>query len=322
MIYSCWKQLSTLSDVMWNKMLTAESPKTLSEALPDMPPHLREKTEQILDEISGFRKVMVAFSGGVDSTLVAYLAKLAVGSNAIAVTAESPSLPSSELKEAKELARFVGIKHMVVRTNELDDPNYVSNPANRCYFCKKELSSKLAELANDLSIPVILDGTNAEDLKGHRPGTAALTEQGVRKPLADSRLDKSDVREIARIFNLPNHDKPSMPCLSSRVQYGLTITPERLWRIEKSERLIRSLTHIRELRVRDHGNLARIEVGKDERAVFFDEQLLDRIGSGLRELGFVHVTFDVRGYCSGSMNENVVIQKRPDKEIRKRKSNF
>jgi uncharacterized protein len=313
MEYSYCKQLSTLSDVMWNKMLVAERPRTLSDALTRIPPHLRERTELIIDRIKGFGRVMVAFSGGVDSTLVAFLAKLALGNNAIAVTADSPSLPSSELKDAKKLAKLIGIKHMVVRTEELDDPDYTSNPTNRCYFCKKELSSKLSELANDYSIPVILDGTNAEDLRGHRPGAAALSEHGILRPLADSGLVKSDVRTLAEIFGLPNHDKPSMPCLSSRVQYGLTITPERLWRIEKSEKVIRSLTRIKDLRVRDHGNLARIEVGQEERNVLFDKQLLDIIGSRLREFGFTYVTFDVFGFRSGSMNETVLVTEQTQK---------
>ncbi len=186
---------------------------------------------------------------------------------------------------------------------ELEDPNYVSNPSNRCYFCKKELSQKLKDIGLELKIPIILDGTNADDLAGHRPGAAALSEEGVRRPLAEVGMTKAEVRELAKSLGLPNFDKPSMPCLSSRVQYGQIITPERLLRIERSEAYIRSLTGAKELRVRDHGNLARIEAGRDERRLFFNEEMLDRITAKLREFGFIYVTFDLLGFRSGSMNE-------------------
>jgi len=245
---------------------------------------------------------MVAFSGGVDSSLVALLAKMALRDGAIAVTADSPSLPSSELREAKELARRIGIKHIVVKTDELQDPNYVANPANRCYFCKKELGEKLVNLARELGDYTIVDGTNAEDLKGHRLGTAALSEKRIRRPLADAGMMKDEVRRLAKSLGLSNHDKPSMPCLSSRVAYGEIITPERLLRIERAEAMIRSLTGVKELRVRDHGNVARVEVGRSERKLFFDEQLLDKISEALRDLGYAHVALDMTGYRSGSMN--------------------
>jgi uncharacterized protein len=295
-----------MSDAMYHKMLASKSDNdstAFTETLPAMSESLRKKTELILNELRGFRRVIVAFSGGVDSTLVAYLARLAVSDQAIAVTADSPSLPSSELEEAKLLAEKIGLKQIVVRTDELEDPNYASNPANRCYFCKKELSQKLKQLATELNVPLIVDGTNADDLNGHRPGAAALSEEGVRRPLADVGMTKAEVRELARLLGLPNFDKASMPCLSSRVQYGQLITPERLLRIERSEMFIRTLTGIKELRVRDHGNLARIEVGREERSIFFDEELLDKIAGALRELGFLYVAFDLAGYKSGSMNE-------------------
>src|SRR5208282_519033 len=266
-----------------------------------MPPSLNHKVELVLAQLRSCGKVLVAFSGGIDSTLVAYLAKLALNENVIAVTANSPSLTSSELEEAKKIAEQMGVKHLVIETNELADPNYVSNPTNRCYFCKKELGEKLTDLAKSSGGYEIIDGTNAEDLLGHRPGAAALSEHGIRRPLADAGMKKEEVRETARLLGLPNYDKPSMPCLSSRVQYGQIITPEKLLRIERSEDLIRSLTGVRELRVRDHGTLARIEVGKNERRLFFSEKVLDEIGKCLRELGYAHVALDLTGYRSGSM---------------------
>jgi uncharacterized protein len=234
---------------------------------------------------------------------MAFLAKKALGDKSVAVTANSPSIPASELHEAKRLANEIGIRHMVIKTNELEDPNYSANPANRCYFCKKELGGKLTELAKELGGYTVVDGTNAEDLRGHRPGAAALLEQKVRRPLAEAGLMKNEVRSLARHLGLSNYDKPSMPCLSSRVAYGEVITPERLLRIERAENLIRSVTGVRELRVRDHGGVARVEVGPNERKLFFDEELLDRISNSLRALGYVHVALDMGGYRTGSMNE-------------------
>ena len=207
------------------------------------------------------------------------------------------------ISERFVISKEIGIKHIVIKTEELEDPNYVANPANRCYFCKKELSGTLEQLADELGYLVIVDGTNADDLHGHRPGAAALSQEGVKRPLADVGMTKPEVRELSRLLGLPNFDKPSMPCLSSRVQYGQIINLERLTRIERSENFIRSITGVKELRVRDHGNLARIEVGKGERQLFFNEGVLDKIAAALKGYGFTYVSIDIVGYRSGSMNE-------------------
>jgi len=287
-----------------NKMLTADtSLRSLDGQKVKIREDLGVKASRVLAEVRSCNRVLVAFSGGIDSTLITYLAKLALRNEVVAVTANSPSLASLELEETKKLATLMQVKHMIIETDELNDPNYVSNPTNRCYFCKKELGEKLMQLADELGGYSIVDGTNAEDLQGHRPGAAALSEKGIRRPLAQAGMTKTNVRELAKILGLPNFDKPSMPCLSSRVAYGEIISPERLLRIERSENLIRSLTGVKELRVRDHGNVARIEVGRDERKLFFNEDLLDRISEALRSFGFVHVAFDVTGYRSGSLNQ-------------------
>jgi uncharacterized protein len=287
-----------------NKMLTAN---TSLRALDGRNVNIREdlgiKASRVLAELRSCSRVLVAFSGGIDSTLITYMAKLALGRGVVAVTANSPSLASLELEETKKLATLMQVEHKIIQTDELNDPNYTSNPTNRCYFCKQKLGEKLIQLANELGGYAIVDGTNAEDLQGHRPGAAALTEKGIRRPLAEAGMSKEEVRELAKVLGLPNFDKPSMPCLSSRVAYGEIISPERLLRIERSENLIRSLTNVKELRVRDHGSIARIEVGGDERKLFFNEDLLDKISEALRSFGFVHVAFDVTGYQSGSLNQ-------------------
>lgn len=267
--------------------------------------HLIKKMNEVLQNFKSKGSVLVAMSGGVDSSLVALQAKKALGDNAIAATADSVTLPSGELEEAKRLARAIGIEHVIIEVDETSNPNFVRNPPDRCYYCKKELILKLKEIARDRRIETIVDGTNADDMKVHRPGALALAESGVYSPLAAAGLTKEDVRELARMLGLPNADKPSMACLGSRFPYGEEITRGKLRLVAEAEKLVRELTGVRELRVRVHGSLARIEVGKDERKLLFDQELMEAIAKKLRSLGFVYVTMDLLGYRSGSMDETL-----------------
>jgi uncharacterized protein len=265
--------------------------------------YLSERVDEILEGIRSKGGVLVALSGGVDSSLVALLSKKALGNKALAATADSATLPPGELEEARRLAREIGLEHVIIRVDETSNPMFSSNPPERCYYCKKELILKLKEVAEDRGIEVIVDGTNADDMKVHRPGVLALAEAGVYSPLADAGLRKEDVRELARMLGLPNADRPSMACLASRLPYGEQITRDRLRLVAEAERLVRELTGARELRVRLHGRLARIELGRDERKLLFSEGLMERIAWDLKSLGFLYVTMDLLGYRSGSMDE-------------------
>lgn len=265
-------------------------------------PDVRDKFERLVQEIRRYDNVIVALSGGVDSSLVAAAAKVALGDRALAVTADSPTLPPGELDEAEKVADAIGITHEVIRINELGDPDFARNPTNRCYYCKKGLSAHLKALAAERGVRAIVDGTNADDLKGHRPGAAALAEADVHSPLARLGFTKGEVRQLARWLGLPTHDKPATACLSSRIAYGQEITLERLSRVGEAEAFIKSLTGARQVRVRDHGEIARIEVAPEERKCFFDEGTMEKVAEKLKSLGFTYVALDLVGYRTGSMN--------------------
>jgi uncharacterized protein len=264
---------------------------------------LKRKMEKVISKLKEKGSVLVALSGGVDSSLVAKLAKIALGDKVLAVTADSMTLPPGELEEAKKIAKEIGVKHLIIQVNELSNPNFAENPPERCYYCKKELISELKRIAREHNLAAIVDGTNAEDLKGHRPGALALIEEGVFSPLADVGLTKNDVRKLAKMLGLSTAEKPSMACLSSRFPYLQRITQEKLRRVAEAEKTIKQLTGIKELRVRDHGDIARVEVGRNERKLLYNEQLMDTIAGKLKALGFKYVTMDLQGYRSGSMDE-------------------
>jgi len=248
--------------------------------------------------------VIVLFSGGIDSSVVLATACLSIGcENVVAITATSPIRFSEDLEWAKKIALILGVKHVVIETNELNIPEFVSNPFNRCYICKKHLSEKILELIKKFNVKTIVDGTNADDLKSYRPGIKAFRDIGVRSPLAELGIGKKEVRIIAKALNLPNWDRPSITCLATRIPYGEPITIEKLERIAKAEEIIKKITEVRVVRVRDHNYIARIEVDPQERRKFFNEDIMDRIAYELRKLGYKYVTLDLLGYRSGSLDE-------------------
>jgi uncharacterized protein len=260
---------------------------------------LRLKLEET---IAGYGSAIVGFSAGVDSSVVAAAAHAALGASALAVTAVTETITQEDLGLAAEIASMLGMRHESIRYSELDIPEYADNPANRCYFCKDALYVRLRRLADERGIAVLLDGTNADDAGDYRPGRQAALEQGVRSPLLELGITKQEVRELASGYGLPNNDKPSAPCLSSRVPYGTRITPELLEQIDRAERALRDLG-FRELRVRHHGDVARIELPKPEfpRAI----EISDRIEGAIRAAGFKYASLDLRGFRSGSLNETL-----------------
>lgn len=267
---------------------------------------LAAKRERVLDLLREAGRVAVAFSAGVDSTVVAKAAALACGDAAVAVTAESDSLARGELDDAVRLADLIGIRHVIIRTREFLNPSYAANPANRCYFCKSELYSRLAELQPELGFDAIVNGANLDDQGDHRPGMVAAAERQVRSPLLEAGCTKEDVRALAKDWGLPIWDKPAMPCLSSRVAYGVAVTPERVRRIDAAEAWLREAYGLRVLRVRLLADdRARIEVPREELPSLLVEPDRSRIVDHLRSLGFAEIEFDPEGFRSGRLNESL-----------------
>jgi uncharacterized protein len=265
-------------------------------------PELAVKRDHLLELLASYGSCAVAFSGGLDSTVVAQAARIALGEKAVAVTGVSASLAGGELDECVALARQIGIRHEVLHTDELLIPGYQENNGNRCYFCKSELFLKVEQLAERLGVKVVCDGTNLDDRGDHRPGMKAGRERQVKSPLAECEFTKAEIRELAAAWELPIWDKPATPCLSSRIAYGETVTPERLAMIGAAESFLRE-HGFQPLRVRYHkGDIARIEVAPDALPRLLAADLRDEVISKLKTLGFKFVSVDLEGFRSGSMN--------------------
>jgi pyridinium-3,5-biscarboxylic acid mononucleotide sulfurtransferase len=261
-----------------------------------------QKLDSLKTLFTEMEKALIAYSGGIDSTLVAKIAFDVLGDRALAVTAESPSLLPEDLEDAQVQAAHIGITHKIVQTHELENPNYAANPVNRCYFCKSELHDTLKPLALDWGYPYVVDGVNADDLRDYRPGIQAAKERGARSPLAEVGVSKAEVREMAKYLGLPYWDKPAQPCLSSRFPYGEEITIAKLQRVGRAEVYLRKLGW-RNIRVRSEGDTARIEVLPEQVKEFVVETDLPTLVQAFKAYGFLFVTLDLEGYQSGKLNQ-------------------
>jgi len=263
------------------------------------------KTQQLTKLLNWFdnkNSVLVALSGGVDSALVAYSAYLKLGKSAIAVTADYKTLAQEELEYAKKISSEIGIKHVVIEYNELDNKSFVKNDNNRCFYCRSELSEHLLEIAKEFGSDMIVDGTNIDDLGDYRPGVLALRENGIRSPLAEAEFSKKMVRETAKRVGLSVYDKPSNSCLASRIPWGQSVTAERLARIEIGEKIVKQLTGAKQVRVRDMDGIARIEVGADELSLLENNVVFQKIKTQLKLISFENVSIDPEGYRPGKIN--------------------
>ena len=273
---------------------------------------LQEKYELLKDIIEKKKSAAIAFSGGVDSTFLLRVAKEVLGDKLIAVTATSSTYPERELKEAIKYAEDIGAKHIIMSSEELEIEGFASNPKNRCYYCKKELYTKINNIASANGVGYVFDGSNLDDTGDYRPGMQAAKELDVVSPLKEAGLTKNDIRDLSKELGLPTWNKPSFACLSSRFPYGNKITLPKLNMVDKAEQFLLDMG-ITQVRVRHHGEIARIEVEPSERENFFDIEVMNRIGNELKKIGFTYVTLDVLGYRTGSMNEGLSEEEKMDK---------
>lgn len=279
-----------------------EVSKTEREEASQISSEARAKEDRLRSLLKELDSVVVAYSGGVDSSYVAHIATQVLGKHALCVTGKSASLAAHQGAEAERLAGQFGFHHEIIQTEELDDPRYQANASNRCYFCKTELYGKLLPLALERNYSSVVDGSTTDDLGDYRPGRAAANEHGVRSPLIEVGLSKQEVRELSRRAGLPTWDKPASPCLSSRIAYGTMVTIERLTTVDRGEEIMRSLG-FREFRVRHHDELVRLEIAPAELTRALSREVVDELARKFRALGFRYVTLDLHGYRTGAMNE-------------------
>ena len=271
---------------------------------------LERKEQDLFAALARHESLIIAYSGGVDSSYLAYAAHAVLGPRSLAVTAESPSYPSSQRRLAEEVAVSAGFAHRFVSTREMADPNYARNPTNRCYFCKSELFGVLEGLRKELAYEAVAYGVNTDDTHDFRPGHRAADEHRVLSPLLEAELSKRDVRALAGAAGLPSAETPASACLASRIPYGMPVTAEKLRQIERAEESLRELG-FRQLRVRHHGELARIEISPDEMARALDPERMREMSRALHDVGFRYVSLDLDGYRSGSLNEGLAILPAP-----------